>query len=155
MLNKKLETRLTEIHRDTITSGRNYNEPVVSKSLISLESTSIQNGDLTSLRVTIDARFAKVENTVEKIHNEFKLKLFDYDTPKNKNFNNHLFSNTNGNNVYSNEKINTKNNFNEQIEINKKIEDFQRSLSLALEKDIRGDFEEKPLETEWKDVIIF
>lgn len=33
--------------------------------------------DITNLKSTIDVRFGKLEKTVEKIHNEFRLKLFD------------------------------------------------------------------------------
>jgi len=35
------------------------------------------NSDFTNLRSTIDSRFTRLEKTVEKIHNEFKLKMFD------------------------------------------------------------------------------
>ncbi len=33
--------------------------------------------ELTNLKGTIELRFNKLEKTVEKMHNEFKLKLFD------------------------------------------------------------------------------
>src|SRR5690349_6462520 len=33
--------------------------------------------DITNLKTTIDARFSKLEKTVEKVHNEFRLKLFE------------------------------------------------------------------------------
>jgi hypothetical protein len=38
---------------------------------------SISKNDLTNLKTTIDSRFSKLEKNVEKIHNEFKLKLFE------------------------------------------------------------------------------
>ena len=98
----------------------------------------------------MDTRFAKIEKTVEKIHNEFKLKQFN-DTVENKSPNN-LFSHIIGNNINSNGYLNTNNNFNEQVEIDEKLEKNQVSLSLVLAKEMPVDV--KPGETEWNDVIL-
>jgi len=40
---------------------------------------------VTNLKTTIDTRFNKLEKTVEKIHNEFKVKLFEGITEKQNN----------------------------------------------------------------------
>ena len=37
----------------------------------------INQNDLTNLKSTLDLRFTKLEKTVEKIHNDFKVKLFE------------------------------------------------------------------------------
>lgn len=37
----------------------------------------MNQADLTNLKSTLDVRFTKLEKTVEKIHNDFKVKLFE------------------------------------------------------------------------------
>lgn len=53
-----------------------------------LQYLTINQNDLTNLKSTLDLRFTKLEKTVEKIHNDFKVKLFegiDDDGQENKN----------------------------------------------------------------------
>jgi len=60
-INKKLEQRLADMNNDIRNDGKPAND----------------THDLTNLKTTIDTRFNKLEKTVEKIHNEFKLKLLE------------------------------------------------------------------------------
>jgi len=68
-MSKNLEEKVNEINGNNPSENKNNNE----------------TNDVTNLKTTIDHRFTKLEKTVEKIHNEFKVKLFEgiSDKPKN------------------------------------------------------------------------
>jgi len=61
-INKNLELRLKELHQHALSHNKNPSDT---------------GSDLTNLKTTIDVRFMKLEKTVEKIHNDFKVKMFD------------------------------------------------------------------------------
>jgi len=67
-MSKNLEEKVNEINGNNPSENKNNNE----------------TNDVTNLKTTIDHRFTKLEKTVEKIHNEFKVKLFEgiSDKPK-------------------------------------------------------------------------
>ena len=81
--------------------------------------------DLTNLKTTIDHRFGKIEETVQKMHTELKLKLFE--------------------GVVDNLDRNTNNNPNESLSLNFDKENQQKGPYDKKEEE----------QTPWKDVIWF
>jgi len=111
-INQQLQSRLGEMHRHQLGNGsKNGNET---------------NSDLTSLRTTIDLRFTKLEKTVERIHNDFKSKMFD------------------DNGIEIGQAPNTNN----ALKANEEI-----SLSLELSKDIRVNEIRPAAHNEWNDLL--